>query len=149
MPSFGRTSPNRLHYKDPKDNKCDLSIAEDAEEALAVSGEEGSAIGKLKGDEYAALDLDSKIVMLMYLDKDDKVVHMTQGLIIPTSYKNMLVHQDAFVRHFHRKLNPDTPGIEEMKDPCSIVAQFVLNNLALEDPDALKDAKNDPNMIAL
>lgn len=60
MPSTGRTFPYRLHYKDPKDNKYDLSVAEDAEEALAVAAEEGSAIGKMNGAEFAALDLDSR-----------------------------------------------------------------------------------------
>lgn len=88
-------------------------------------------------------------MMSVYLDKDDKVVYMAQGPTIPTSYKDMLVHQEAFVRHLHRKLDPNTPGIEDLKDPGSIVAQALLNKLALEGPDALEDAKNDPNMIKL
>ncbi|KAF9145736.1 hypothetical protein BGX30_007048 [Mortierella sp. GBA39] len=65
--------PYRLPYKDLKDNKYDLSVAEDAEEALAAAEEDGSAIRKMAGAEYAALDLDSKVSMSVYLDKDDKV----------------------------------------------------------------------------
>ncbi|KAF9544410.1 hypothetical protein EC957_012114 [Mortierella hygrophila] len=149
MPSTGRTFPYRLHYKDPKDNKYDLSVAEDAEEALAAAEEDGSTTGKMAGAEYAALDLDSKVSMSVYLDKDDKVVYMVQGSTVPTSYKDMLVHQDAFVRNLHLKLDPNTPGIEDLKDPGSIVAQVLLNKLALEGPDALEDAKNDPSMVKI
>ena len=126
MPSTGRTFPYRLHYKDPKDNKYDLSVAEDAEEALAAAEDDGPAIGKITGAEFAALDLDSKVMMSVYLDKDDKVVYMAQDVTVPTSYNDMLVHQEAYIRHLHHKLGPNTPGIEVLKDSGSIVAQALL-----------------------
>ncbi|KAF9153518.1 hypothetical protein BG015_003253 [Linnemannia schmuckeri] len=84
-----------------------------------------------EGGEFAALDLDSKIVASVYLDKGGKVVYMAQGPTVPTPYKDMLVL------------------IEDLKDAGSTMAQFLLNKLALEGPDALEDAKNDPNMIML
>ncbi|KAH7052686.1 hypothetical protein BKA57DRAFT_435862 [Linnemannia elongata] len=149
MPSTSRTFPYRLHYKDPKDNKYDLSVAEDAEEALAVTEEERSTMGEMTGAEYDSMDLDSKIMMSVYLDEDDNVVYMAQGPTVPTSYKDMLVQQEAFVRHLHRKLDPNTPGIEDLKDPGSILAQALLNKLALEGPDALEEAKNDVTMVKL
>ncbi|KAG9066734.1 hypothetical protein KI688_012643 [Linnemannia hyalina] len=122
-------SPTGSTTRTQKDNKYDLSVAKDAEEALAAAGEDGSAIGKMAGAEYATLDLDSKVSMSVYLDKDGKVVRL--------------------VRNLRRKLDPNTPGIEDLKDPGSMVAQVLLNKLALEGPDALEDAKNDPNMVKI
>jgi hypothetical protein len=148
-PASDRVYPYRLHYKDPKDNKYDLSVAEDAEDALAAFEEDTATISQMSGEEFANMDLDSKVMFSVYLDKDDKIMYMAQGPTVPTSYKDMLVHQDAYLSHLHRKLDPNTPGIEDLKDPGSIVAQHVLNQLALQGPDALEEAKNDPNMVKL
>ncbi|KAG0273222.1 hypothetical protein BGZ96_004945, partial [Linnemannia gamsii] len=148
-PASDRTFPYRLHYKDPKDNKYDLSVTEDAQEAFAASDEDTTAVNKMSSEERAAMDLDSKVMFSVYLDKDDKIMYMAQGPTVPTSYKDMMVHQEAYLRHLYRKLDPNTPGIEDLKDPGSIVAQHVLNELALQGPDALEDAKNDPNMVKM
>lgn len=148
-PASDRTFPYRLHYKDPKDNKYDLSVAEDAEDSLAAADEDATVISQMTGAEHAAMDLDSKVAFSVYLDKDDKIVYMAEGTTVPTSYKDMLVHQEAYLRHLYRKLDPNTPGIEDLKDPGSIVAQHVLNELALQGPDALEKAKNDPNIVKM
>ncbi|KAF9900917.1 hypothetical protein EC991_006724 [Linnemannia zychae] len=146
----GSVLPYRLHYKDPKDNKFDLSDPEDAEEALAAIEEEGAgSLGDLTTDEYHARPLEDKVFFSVYLDKDDKILYLTQGPSVPSSYKDVLNQLNAQVRHMQRKLDPNTPGIEDLKDPGSIGAQMILNDLAIKGPDALDNARNDPTMLQM
>ncbi|KAK3833640.1 MAG: hypothetical protein J3R72DRAFT_228694 [Linnemannia gamsii] len=149
LPS-GYTYPYRLHYRDPKDNRFDLSVAEDADDALASIEEEGmGSFGDLTAEEYEAKSLEDKIAFSVYLDKDDKIMYLAQGSSIPTSNRDVLGQTEAYVRHLNRKLDPNTPGIEDLKDPGSIVAQLLLNQLALQGPDALEEAKNNPDIVRL
>ncbi|KAG0279704.1 hypothetical protein BGZ95_000433 [Linnemannia exigua] len=149
LPS-GKTYPYRLHYKDPKDNKYDLSVAEDADDALAAIEEEGlGSSADMTPDEYEARSIEDKVAFSVYLDKDDKIMYLAQGSSVPTSSKDVLSQTEAYVRHLNRKLDPNTPGIEDLKDPGSIVAQLLLNQLALQGPDVLEDAKNNPDIVRL
>ncbi|KAF9922283.1 hypothetical protein FBU30_007613 [Linnemannia zychae] len=145
----GRTFPYRLHYKDPKNNKYDLSNPQDAEEDLANSKSDNEAMMGLSGEEHEAASLDAKVAFSVMLDKDDKIVYVILGSTVPTSARDVLNHQEAYVRYLRKKLDPNTPDIDELNDPGSIAAQMILNDIALKGVTALEDAKNDPNMIRL
>ncbi|KAF9094696.1 hypothetical protein BGX23_001701 [Mortierella sp. AD031] len=135
LPTTGKTLPYRVHYKDPKDNKYDLSIAEDADDAMAAWEEAGTAEDQMEPE-----NMDLCVNFSVFLDDDEKVVHLAQGMSVPTSYKDELSHMNALVRSLQRKLDPNTPGIEDLQDPGSIAAQYMLNPT---------NAKNNPVMVSL
>lgn len=146
-PKSGIANTYEAIFKDPEDNDFDLS-QEDSWDKMAEKRkadyppefytwglpEQGAFLKELQ-------DKRREILWSAYLDENDNILYQTMGDDIPTS----ALHEKMYLQHFFKQvaslLDPNTPGLEDVKDPFSVMAQGYLNNIAMDGPAALENAK--------
>jgi len=153
-PKTGLTYTYEAIYKDPKDNTYDLSSPESWDAIIAQSQEkpEGYANWDMaaKGQYFEKMMKEERTVMFSaYSDEDDNVLYQVVGEDIPTSAVHEKMHMDKFTRGILSLLDPNTPGLEDIKDPFSALAQDMLNDIAMRGPSASEDAKKDEGTIRM
>ncbi|KAF9110074.1 hypothetical protein BGX27_006826 [Mortierella sp. AM989] len=130
-------------FKDPKDNKYDLS----SEEAMGkvIASDEPMA----SNSAYSEPDnMDTRVLFSVYLDEDDNVLYSVLGPNVPSSWKDVMNVSNMVTNSLLGKLDPNTPGTKDIKDPGAAMAQLILNNIAMQGPHALEDARNNPILVA-
>ncbi|KAF9347228.1 hypothetical protein BGX26_001276 [Mortierella sp. AD094] len=131
-------------FKDPKNNKFDLSDENAMTEALA-SEEEAMASNSVHAMDMS--NMDNRVLFSVCLDEDDNVLYSVPGTNVPTSWRDVRNMNDIIASAMISKLDPNTPGIEDIKDPSAAMAQLILNNIAMQGPHALEEAKKNPALV--
>ncbi|KAF9554599.1 hypothetical protein BGW38_009305, partial [Lunasporangiospora selenospora] len=131
-------------YKDPKDNEYDLSSADDYERYR-----ENQKLRKHNpGEDSANSAEEPTIYTSVLLDKDGNVVHQVFGTNVPKDSREVKMYLEQYLKNLIAQLDPNTPGIEDIKDPAMAMAQIILNSIAeAGGPDALEMAKKNPDII--
>lgn len=127
-------------FKDPKDNQWDLSTKDTVMEAMMKEP-------LMTAESFDPHKMDNHVLFSVSLDKENNVVYSVPGINVPTSWRQVKNVNDALAEVVISKLDPNTPGIEDIKDPNEAMAQLILNNIAMKGPGALEEAKKTPMLV--
>ncbi|KAK3827933.1 MAG: hypothetical protein J3Q66DRAFT_394252 [Benniella sp.] len=97
-------------FKDPKDNKWDLSTKDTILNAMAKEP-------PMTVESYDPKSMDNQVLFSVSLDKDNQVVHAISGFNVPTSWKDVKNVNDAIAEAVIAKLDPNTPGLKISRIP--------------------------------